>query len=79
MLHLSAPAPCCLHTGIKQSEEPQTYFRLSNLFISKPTKQMHSLLCNLMSASFSAKVDLVFPLQTSIVGIKNLAISTLLD
>lgn len=32
-----------------------------------------------MSASFSTKFDLVFPLQTSIVGIKDLAISTWLD
>lgn len=32
-----------------------------------------------MSASFSAKVDLVFPLQTSIVGIKNLATSARQD
>lgn len=57
----------------------QTDFLFCNLFISPPTKQRQSLLCNLMSASFSAKVGLVFPLQTSIVGIKNLAISTLLN
>ena len=62
-----------------QTEKLQLIYFFCNLFISLSTKQMQSLLCNLMSASFSAKVGLVFPLQTSIVGIKNLAISTLLN
>lgn len=66
----------CLGTGINL-ENSNWFSSLKLVYFY--TYNANAVLCNLMSTSFSAEVGLVFPLQTSVVGLKNLAISTLLD